>query len=96
MTLAAAVIAAPQVSSKRVRSAGENVAMARRCEGSDRRTPCRDRLDIVREPAEDVSECDHDRSSGSQIGHELVDGSPSATARVGSVRCQIDRPSLRC
>ena len=50
---------------------------------------------VVREPAEDVSECDHDRSSGSQIGHELVEGRLELGA-CGLGQMQIDGVVKRC
>src|SRR4249920_4151456 len=54
--LAAAVIAAPQVSAERVRPAGKNVGDGTPMRGQHRRAM--PRQIVVREPAEDVSECD--------------------------------------
>ena len=50
----------------------------------------------VRKPAEDISECDHDRSSRSQIGHELVEGRLERGAcglgqmEIDGSRCDVD------
>src|SRR6516165_11168037 len=50
----------------------------------------------VRKPAEDISECDHDRSSRSQIGHELVEGGLERGAcglgqmEIDGSRCDVD------
>jgi hypothetical protein len=65
--LGAAVIAAPQVPAERVRSAGEDVVDGTPVRWRHRRTM--GRQIVLREPAEDIRECDHDWSTRSQIGH---------------------------
>src|ERR1700730_2831274 len=53
---------------------------------------------VVREPAEDISKCDHDGSSRSQIGHELVEGRLERGAcglgqmQIDGRRCDVDVP----
>jgi hypothetical protein len=73
------------VSAERVCSAGENVGDGTPVRGQHRRAI--PRQIVVGEPAEDVSECDYDSSSGSQIGHELVEG------RLERGACGLGSPS---
>src|SRR5882724_12400121 len=85
--LGAAVIAAPQVPAERVRSAGEDVGDGTPVRGQHRRTM--GRQIVLREAAEDIRECDHDWSTGSQVDHELVEGRLERSA-CGFGQMQID------
>ena len=83
--LGAAAVAAPEMSAERFRSAVEDVGDGAPVRWQNR--PAMRRQVVVRKAAEDVRDLDHDRSLGSEAGHQLVEYAfERGAGRLGQVR----------